>query len=122
MGQKHVFSAQNGRFYRGKDYIDPDFKWGNFTIEEQAKVITAARSNNELSPHKMWKEGRDFLFFWSVLGDVRCFFFLKGNFHVLEMQPLPYDRSFRACCRSEPLGCHCMNKTSGMFFFAEKKG
>lgn len=39
-----------------RDYIDPDFKWGNFTIEEQAKVITAARSNNELSPHKMWKE------------------------------------------------------------------
>jgi len=39
-----------------RDYIDPDFKWANFTIEEQAKVITAARSNNELSPHKMWKE------------------------------------------------------------------
>lgn len=39
-----------------RDYIDPDFKWGNFTVEEQAKVITAARSNNELSPHKMWKE------------------------------------------------------------------
>jgi hypothetical protein len=39
-----------------KDYIDPDFKWGNFTIEEQAKVITAARSNTELSPHKMWKD------------------------------------------------------------------
>lgn len=40
----------------GEDYIDPDFKWANFTIEEQAKVITAARSNNELSPHKMWKD------------------------------------------------------------------
>ena len=39
-----------------RDYIDPDFKWANFSIEEQAKVITAARSNNELSPHKMWKE------------------------------------------------------------------
>ena len=42
--------------YECEEYIDPDFKWGNFTVEEQAKVITAARSNNELSPHKMWKE------------------------------------------------------------------
>jgi dTDP-4-dehydrorhamnose reductase len=39
-----------------KEYIDPDLTWSNFTIEEQAKVIVAARSNNELSPHKLWKE------------------------------------------------------------------
>ena len=31
-----------------KDYIDPEFKWSNFTIEEQAKVIVAPRSNNLL--------------------------------------------------------------------------
>lgn len=39
-----------------KMYIDPEKTWSNFTVEEQAKVIVAARSNNELSPTKMWKE------------------------------------------------------------------
>eukprot|EP00735_Rhodelphis_limneticus_P004662 TRINITY_DN16285_c0_g1::TRINITY_DN16285_c0_g1_i1::g.3153::m.3153 TRINITY_DN16285_c0_g1::TRINITY_DN16285_c0_g1_i1::g.3153 ORF type:complete len:328 (-),score=106.25,sp/Q9LQ04/RMLCD_ARATH/59.85/2e-109,Epimerase/PF01370.16/1.6e-10,RmlD_sub_bind/PF04321.12/1.2e-09,Polysacc_synt_2/PF02719.10/3.8e+02,Polysacc_synt_2/PF02719.10/0.11,NAD_binding_4/PF07993.7/5.4e+02,NAD_binding_4/PF07993.7/0.16 TRINITY_DN16285_c0_g1_i1:54-968(-) len=31
-----------------KRYIDPDFKWNNFTVEEQAKILKAGRSNNEL--------------------------------------------------------------------------
>ena len=31
-----------------KEYIDPDFTWTNFSVEEQAKVIVAARSNNLL--------------------------------------------------------------------------
>ena len=31
-----------------KDYIDPDFTWSNFSVEEQAKVIVAPRSNNLL--------------------------------------------------------------------------
>ena len=31
-----------------KQYIDPEFKWTNFTVEEQAKVIVAPRSNNLL--------------------------------------------------------------------------
>jgi hypothetical protein len=31
-----------------KQYIDPEFTWSNFTIEEQAKVIVAPRSNNLL--------------------------------------------------------------------------
>ncbi|KIZ02088.1 putative rhamnose biosynthetic enzyme 1 [Monoraphidium neglectum] len=31
-----------------KDYIDPEFTWSNFTVEEQAKVIVAPRSNNLL--------------------------------------------------------------------------
>ena len=31
-----------------KQYIDPEFKWSNFTVEEQAKVIVAPRSNNLL--------------------------------------------------------------------------
>ncbi|GBG82672.1 hypothetical protein CBR_g35037 [Chara braunii] len=39
-----------------RDYIDPSFKWTNFTLEEQAKVIVAARSNNELDMTKMKKE------------------------------------------------------------------
>ncbi|KAF8007785.1 hypothetical protein BT93_K1701 [Corymbia citriodora subsp. variegata] len=39
-----------------KAYIDPDFKWVNFTLEEQAKVIVAPRSNNEMDASKLKKE------------------------------------------------------------------
>ncbi|GMP53527.1 hypothetical protein CsSME_00018969 [Camellia sinensis var. sinensis] len=39
-----------------KKYIDPEFKWANFTLEEQAKVIVAARSNNEMDASKLKKE------------------------------------------------------------------
>ncbi|XP_044477600.1 bifunctional dTDP-4-dehydrorhamnose 3,5-epimerase/dTDP-4-dehydrorhamnose reductase [Mangifera indica] len=39
-----------------RDYIDPKFTWKNFTLEEQAKVIVAPRSNNELDANKLKKE------------------------------------------------------------------
>ncbi|XP_020265382.1 trifunctional UDP-glucose 4,6-dehydratase/UDP-4-keto-6-deoxy-D-glucose 3,5-epimerase/UDP-4-keto-L-rhamnose-reductase RHM1-like [Asparagus officinalis] len=39
-----------------KTYIDPKFKWENFTLEEQAKVIVAARSNNEMDASKLKAE------------------------------------------------------------------
>lgn len=39
-----------------REWIDPDCKWTYFSLEEQAKVITAARSNNELDSSKLWKE------------------------------------------------------------------
>lgn len=39
-----------------KKYIDPEFKWANFTLEEQAKVIVAARSNNEMDATKLKTE------------------------------------------------------------------
>ncbi|CAN1845393.1 Trifunctional UDP-glucose 4,6-dehydratase/UDP-4-keto-6-deoxy-D-glucose 3,5-epimerase/UDP-4-keto-L-rhamnose-reductase RHM1 [Linum perenne] len=39
-----------------KKYIDPKFTWSNFTVEEQAKVIVAARSNNEMDASKLKKE------------------------------------------------------------------
>lgn len=35
------------------EYIDPNFKYVNFTEEEQNKILKAERSNNELSPDKM---------------------------------------------------------------------
>lgn len=35
-----------------KKYIRPDFTWKNFTVEEQAKVIKAGRSNCELDTTK----------------------------------------------------------------------
>ncbi|KAL3631492.1 Rhm1p [Castilleja foliolosa] len=39
-----------------KKYIDPEFKYTNFTLEEQAKVIVAQRSNNEMDASKLKKE------------------------------------------------------------------
>lgn len=36
-----------------REYIDPNFTWKNFTLEEQAKVIIAPRSNNELDTTKL---------------------------------------------------------------------
>lgn len=39
-----------------KKYIDPKFKWENFNLEEQAKVIVAARSNNEMDASKLKAE------------------------------------------------------------------
>lgn len=44
-----------------KKYINPEFKWENFTLEEQAKVIVAARSNNEMDASKLSKEFPDML-------------------------------------------------------------
>ncbi|KAF5734460.1 bifunctional dTDP-4-dehydrorhamnose 3 5-epimerase/dTDP-4-dehydrorhamnose reductase [Tripterygium wilfordii] len=39
-----------------RDYIDPNFTWKNFNLEEQAKVIVAPRSNNELDSSKLNQE------------------------------------------------------------------
>ncbi|KAG0502380.1 hypothetical protein HPP92_002452 [Vanilla planifolia] len=39
-----------------KKYIDPEFSWLNFTLEEQAKVIVAPRSNNEMDASKLKNE------------------------------------------------------------------
>uniref|UniRef100_A0A1J3DRE7 Bifunctional dTDP-4-dehydrorhamnose 3,5-epimerase/dTDP-4-dehydrorhamnose reductase n=1 Tax=Noccaea caerulescens TaxID=107243 RepID=A0A1J3DRE7_NOCCA len=36
-----------------REFIDPSFTWKNFTVEEQAKVIVAPRSNNELDATKL---------------------------------------------------------------------
>ena len=36
-----------------KQYVDPNFKWTNFTVEEQSKVIKAGRSNNYLDTTKL---------------------------------------------------------------------
>lgn len=39
-----------------KKYIDPEFVYQNFTIEEQNKILKAARSNCELDAGKLLKE------------------------------------------------------------------
>lgn len=38
-----------------KEYIDPDFTYSNFTVEEQDKILKARRSNNELDCTKLVK-------------------------------------------------------------------
>lgn len=39
-----------------KEYVDEDFTWKNFTVEEQAKVIVAPRSNNLLETDRIASE------------------------------------------------------------------
>ncbi|KAK6946617.1 RmlD-like substrate binding domain [Dillenia turbinata] len=39
-----------------KEYIDPSFTYANFTLEEQAKVLVAGRSNNEMDGTKLKAE------------------------------------------------------------------
>lgn len=39
-----------------KKYIDPNFTWQNFSLEEQAKILKAGRSNNYLDTTKLEKE------------------------------------------------------------------
>lgn len=36
-----------------KEFIDPEFTWANFSVEEQAKVIVAPRSNNLLDTKRI---------------------------------------------------------------------
>jgi len=38
-----------------KQYVDPKFVWKNFTVEEQAQILKAARSNNMLDTTKLQK-------------------------------------------------------------------
>jgi hypothetical protein len=37
-------------------YIDPTYKYTNFSLEEQAKVLKAGRSNNELDATKLLRD------------------------------------------------------------------
>ncbi|KAM7277758.1 hypothetical protein ACFE04_004892 [Oxalis oulophora] len=39
-----------------KQYIDPEFTWENFTLEDQAKVLVSGRSNNEMDASKLKNE------------------------------------------------------------------
>ena len=36
-----------------KEIVDPTFKWSNFSVEEQAKILAADRSNNYLNTEKL---------------------------------------------------------------------
>ena len=43
-----------------KKYIDPQFTWKNFSLEEQAKILAAGRSNNELDSSKLVEACKQF--------------------------------------------------------------
>ena len=43
-----------------KKYIDPEFTWTNFSLEEQAKILAAGRSNNELDSSKLVEACKQF--------------------------------------------------------------
>ena len=38
-----------------KEYVDEDFVWKNFTIEEQNKILASKRSNNYLDTKELEK-------------------------------------------------------------------
>lgn len=63
-----------------RDIIDPSYKWKNFTLEEQAKVIKADRSNCELDSTKL-------------MGLVKHY---QGQGHVVEVSEIreAYSRMF----------------------------
>ncbi len=42
-----------------KQYIDPNFTYENFSLEEQAKILKAGRSNNELDASKLLEQFPD---------------------------------------------------------------
>lgn len=42
-----------------KEYIDPNFTWTNFSVEEQNKILKAQRSNNELDVSKLLSQFPD---------------------------------------------------------------
>ena len=63
-----------------KKYIDPTFEYSNFTIEEQAKILKAARSNNELDATKLLRDMPEGV----VINDIKtafdlCFQRMKAN-------------------------------------------
>lgn len=69
-------------------YIDPTYKYTNFSVEEQAKVIKAGRSNNELDTTKLMRDMPEGV----VINDIKtavelCFQRMKVN--LTEMGWLP---------------------------------
>eukprot|EP00538_Stauroneis_constricta_P013433 CAMPEP_0119546850 /NCGR_PEP_ID=MMETSP1352-20130426/1081_1 /TAXON_ID=265584 /ORGANISM="Stauroneis constricta, Strain CCMP1120" /LENGTH=341 /DNA_ID=CAMNT_0007591583 /DNA_START=56 /DNA_END=1082 /DNA_ORIENTATION=- len=63
-----------------KKYIDPTYTYQNFNLEEQAKVIKAPRSNNELDTTKLMRDKPDGI----VINDIHtayelCFQRMKEN-------------------------------------------
>lgn len=71
-------------------YIDPTYTYKNFTVEDQAKVIAAPRSNNELDTTKLLREMPEGI----VINDIvtayeLCFQRMKVNLEKQYGGPVP---------------------------------
>ena len=69
-------------------YIDPTYTYKNFTVEEQAKVIKAGRSNNELDTTKLMADMPEGV----VINDIKtavelCFQRMKVNLETIGWLP-----------------------------------
>lgn len=63
-----------------KKYIDPTFEYSNFTVDEQAKILKADRSNNQLDTTKLMRDMPDDV----KINDIKtafelCFQRMKAN-------------------------------------------
>lgn len=72
-----------------KKYIDPTYTYKNFTLEEQAKVLKAGRSNNELDATKLMRDMPDDIKINDILTAVElCMQRMQKNL-TEEFGPLP---------------------------------
>eukprot|EP00591_Stephanopyxis_turris_P014159 CAMPEP_0195538746 /NCGR_PEP_ID=MMETSP0794_2-20130614/49691_1 /TAXON_ID=515487 /ORGANISM="Stephanopyxis turris, Strain CCMP 815" /LENGTH=314 /DNA_ID=CAMNT_0040672753 /DNA_START=544 /DNA_END=1488 /DNA_ORIENTATION=+ len=79
-----------------KKYIDPTYTYKNFTVEEQAKVIKAGRSNNELDTTKLMRDMPDGI----VINDILtacdlCFQRMKTNLEGMGWLPDNLPEEFK---------------------------
>ncbi len=77
-------------------YIDPTYTYTNFTVEEQAKVIKAPRSNNELDTTKLLRDMPEGI----VIHDIQtafdlCFQRMKENLTQMGWLPDNLPAEFR---------------------------
>lgn len=77
-------------------YIDPTYTYKNFTIEEQAKVIKAPRSNNELDTTKLMRDMPEGV----VINEIKtayelCFQRMKKNLEEIGWLPDNLPEEFR---------------------------
>lgn len=71
-----------------KKYIDPNFSYQNFSLEEQAKILKADRSNNELDTTKLLRDMPEGI----VINDIQtafelCFQRMKKNLEDMGWLP-----------------------------------
>ena len=71
-----------------RKYIDPNYKYSNFSVEEQAKILKADRSNNELDTTKLMRDMPEGI----VIHDIKtafelCFQRMKVNLETAGVLP-----------------------------------
>ncbi|PKS09913.1 hypothetical protein jhhlp_004536 [Lomentospora prolificans] len=64
-----------------RDIVRPDFKWANFSLEEQAKVIKAGRSNCKLDTTKLINKLKEYNYEVPEIHEAyrKCFERMKAN-------------------------------------------